>query len=105
MFDLVPSSILDAVYAVEKVGASIREIEAELDALRRRKAEPVSVPPKEPERMLLSQKDSALIASCVDIPELGPEIERAVWQIERSIKASEELGMEKVELEKASKKR
>ena len=37
--------------------------------------------------MLLSKSDGIVIADCLDIPELAPEIERAVWQIERSIKA------------------
>lgn len=54
--------------------------------------------------MLLSQSDATLIAKCLDVPEIGPEVERAVWQVEKYIKAGKELLEEKTELEKANTK-
>lgn len=49
------------------------------------------------EEMLLSQSDSIMIADCLQIPELAPEVERAVWQIEKEIKSRRKLEDEKVE--------
>ena len=108
LFDLAPSSILDTAYAVESSGVSVRDIEKELDGLRKRRdglASPAAAPQQAPERMLLSRKGGALIAQCLGIPELGPEIERAVWQVERAIQAGKELAEEKAELEQANSKR
>ena len=51
-------------------------------------SQPVNIQSRDDtERMLLSKGDSILIADCLDIPELAPEVERAVWQIEKSIEA------------------
>ncbi len=43
------------------------------------------------ECMLLSQSSAAMIAAQLEIPEIQKEIERAVWQVERNIKAQENL--------------
>jgi len=56
------------------------------------------------ERMLLHQSSGELIAEYLEIPELAMEINRAAWQVERSLKAKQELQEEKSELEQATKK-
>ena len=59
-------------------------------------------PPKVPaEQMLLSKADGILIADSLQIPELAPEVERAVWQVEREIKAQNKLDDEKSKLKPA----
>lgn len=50
------------------------------------------------EQMLLSEADGILIADSLKIPELAPEVERAVWQVEREIKARKELDDDKSKL-------
>ncbi len=55
------------------------------------------------EKLLLTQSSGQLIADCVEIPELAAEIQRAVWQVERSLKAQQELRDEKNDLESANK--
>ena len=50
------------------------------------------------EKMLLSEADGILIADSLKIPELAPEVERAVWQVEREIKARKELDDDKSKL-------
>ena len=42
--------------------------------------------------MVLESKDGARIANVLEVPELAPEIERAVWQVEESLKAKEDAG-------------
>lgn len=54
------------------------------------------------EKLLLSKTSGKLIADCADIPELAIEIERAVWQVERSMKAKQELREEKEEMDAAN---
>ena len=55
------------------------------------------------EKLLLSQSSGQLIADYVEIPELAAEIQRAVWQVERSLKAQQDLREEKDDLESANK--
>lgn len=103
--ELAPSSILDTAYAVQKISVSLTNVEKEMQGLRDREAKatsPGGASSQPSEQMLLSGSDGTLISKCLDIPEIGPEVERAVWQVERSIKANEELAEE---LEKANKKR
>lgn len=56
------------------------------------------------EQMLLDQGSGEVIAEHLEIPEMAVEIKRAVWQVERSLKAKQELGEEKDALEQATKK-
>ncbi len=55
------------------------------------------------EKMLLAESSGQLIADYVDVPELAVEIQRAVWQVERSLKAKQEYQEEKKEIEAATK--
>lgn len=55
------------------------------------------------ERILLSKRDGKLIAGILEVPELEAELARAVWQVERSLRAEEELKEEKGEIESATK--
>ena len=48
-----------------------------------------------PEHMLLSKSSGRIIAKRLEIPAVEVEIERAVWQVERAIKAQRELREEK----------
>lgn len=82
-------------------------MERQLERLLRRKPDPdmaATTLQQDHDRMLLSQKDGALMARCAEVPELALEVERAVWQVERSISASKELAEEKAELEQANNK-
>ena len=63
-----------------------------------------SVSDNQKERMLLSKSSGQLFARHLDVPELAIEIERAVWQVERALKAQNELREEKAELDVATKK-
>lgn len=109
LLDTAPTSksfILDTAYAVHKIGISLKGIDRALKGTKVRgttQSGSASTTQHLPEEMLLSKDDGALIASCLEVPELGPEVERAVWQVERSIKAQAELKEEKAELESAKK--
>lgn len=56
------------------------------------------------EQMLLDQSSGELIAEYLQVPEMAAEIKRAVWQVERSLNAKQELGEEKSALERATTK-
>ena len=60
--------------------------------------------PRGSEKLLLSQSSGQLIADYVEIPELAAEIQRAVWQVERSLKAQRDLHEEKNDLDSANKR-
>ena len=55
------------------------------------------------ERMLLSRKNGKLFAETLEVPELEPELARAVWQVEKALSAQEELQEEKREIESATR--
>src|SRR6266536_141068 len=59
---------------------------------------------KEEEIQLLEQTDGKAVAKVLKIPELAAEIERAVRQVELSVKAKEELQGEKQNIESAKEK-
>ena len=58
--------------------------------------------PLQEERMILHKTDGKRIAAALDVPELDVELDRAVWQVEKALKAEKELKEEKVKLDKAS---
>lgn len=45
--------------------------------------------------MVLHESDGKRIAEALKIPELETELDRAVWQVEKALKAKEELQQEK----------
>ena len=104
---MAPSSTLDAAYAVERVGVTVKAIEKELDGLLQ-KPQPSKLTTETeqtPDQMLLLPKDGDLIARSVGIPELGPEVERAVRQVQKSIEARKQLNEKDAELEQAGGKK
>ncbi|KAN0104700.1 Mitochondrial K+-H+ exchange-related domain containing protein [Hyaloscypha variabilis] len=56
----------------------------------------------EEEKMLLHKTDGKRISEALGIPELDVELDRAVWQVEKALKAAKELREEKEELDKVS---
>jgi hypothetical protein len=52
--------------------------------------------------MLLHKSDGKRISEALGIPELDVELDRAVWQVEKALKAERELRKEKQEVEKAN---
>jgi hypothetical protein len=51
------------------------------------------------ETMVLHKSDGKRIAEALEIPELNIELDRAVWQVEKDLKAKKELKEEKKELD------
>ncbi len=82
--------------ALDDLGQEVRRVGSE--------ASSGSVPGDQEEKMLLSKTSGELIADYVEIPELAIEIERAVWQVEKSLQSKQELKEEKEELEAANRK-
>ncbi|KAI4113803.1 MAG: hypothetical protein LQ345_005300 [Seirophora villosa] len=66
-------------------------------------ATPIVKPNVEAERMLLTPSSGRLIADMVDVPELEEHIHRAVKQVEKSLKAKEELHQAKGDLESVNR--
>jgi len=56
------------------------------------------------EEMVLHKSDGKRIAEALDIPELDVELDRAVWQVEKSIQAAKELKEDKRKLDMATSK-
>lgn len=81
---------------------SIETLDKEMDSIRSGSSTK-SVQDGLQERMLLSKSSGQLFAECLDVPELAVEVERAVWQVEKALKAQQELQEEKAELDAATK--
>ena len=79
------------------------ELDKEMGSIRSGSST-TSVPDNQKERMLLSKPSGQLFAGHLDVPELAIEIERAVWQVEKALKAQNELREEKAELDAATRK-
>lgn len=97
MIELAPSYILDKVYAVQRLGASLKELDKEVQNIRTSSSDGSALDESEnlPATMLLSPSDGKLIASCLEVPEMEQEIERAIHQVHGELKAEKELEREK----------
>ena len=82
---------------------SIKELDVEMDSIRSGSNANSTLGDKE-ERMLLSHASGQLFAEHLEIPELAVEVERAVWQVEKALKAQQELREEKEALGAATRK-
>lgn len=92
-----PSPILERLYSE---GAnfkmlSSKSLAAEKDPSRDTSGEP-------DETMILSPGSAGTIAKALDVPELEVELDRAIWQVEKSIKENEEKLEVKASLDKAA---
>jgi hypothetical protein len=52
--------------------------------------------------MVLHKSNGSRIAEALKIPELDIELDRAVWQVEKALKAEKELKEEKKDLDPAN---
>ena len=101
----MPSKMLEIAYAEAKMKEDLRGVRTELSEIASEKSnKPVSKAPKDEEKMLLSESSGQLIADYLEVPELAVEIQRAVWQVDRALKAKQEYQEEKKELGSATKK-
>ena len=82
---------------------SIKELDKETDSIRSRSSVK-SAPDEKEERMLLSKSSGQLFAEYLDVSELAVEIERAVWQVEKVLKAQQDRREEKATLDAATRK-
>ena len=62
-----------------------------------------SIPTVTEEKMLLSKSSGQHFADYLDVPELAVEVERAVWQVEKSLKAQQKLKETRAEHDAATK--
>ncbi|CAD6586784.1 MAG: hypothetical protein ASARMPREDX12_002514 [Alectoria sarmentosa] len=99
---LSPSEFLDMAYMEAAVDMSIGELDKEIDSIRSGSSV-TSIPDEKEERMLLSKSSGQLFAEYLDVPELAVEVERAVWQVEKVLKARQKLRKEKTELDAATR--
>ena len=82
---------------------SIKELDKETDSIRSRSS--VKSPPdEEEERLFLSKSSGQLFAEYLDVSELTVEVERAVWQVEKVLKAQQDRREEKATLDAATRK-
>lgn len=105
MIELAPSSILDKVYAVQGVGASLKEIDKEVENMKTPSGSSSAFDESGnlPATMLLSPSDGRLIADCLEVPEIEQEVERAIHQVEGALKAEKQVEEEKQGLGAAKK--
>jgi hypothetical protein len=85
-----PSQILDELYAQQKPSDADKISSAQS--------------PANEEKMVLRKSDTKPFAEALGIPELHIELERAVWQVEKALRAEKELKEEKTELDSVQAK-
>ena len=109
LIDLKPSSVLDRLYAAglmhpdrarSRAAAPTQDLQ-EIMA----KAIEVQTAGDTQEIMLLEKWNGKLLAEQFDLPEMEVEIERAVEQVEKSIKSQRETAQEKADSERVQNSR
>ena len=99
---IAPSKLLHIAYTKAIMDMKMRELNVGVENVGSNARQDHS-PREVEEELLLSHGSGQLIADYVGIPELEAEIQRAVWQVERSLKAQRDLREEKIDLESANK--
>ena len=87
-----PSKLLDELYATGKRSSDAGSLSSSTESLDS----------KQEEKMVLHKSDGKRISEALGIPELDIELDRAVWQVEKALKADMELKDEKKNLDQAS---
>ena len=83
LFIFKPSSILESIYSANR--QSLPRVTNPTTTPNREGAEPQDGE-GDRERLLLSQDGCKAITQALDLPQLGVELERAIWQVEGAIK-------------------
>lgn len=95
--------MLRLAYVESAMEKSLQDLEKETEDLGSGSSSDVVTEGRK-EKLLLSKASGEIIADYLEIPELAMEIERAVWQVENSLKAKWELSEERKQLDAANKK-
>lgn len=105
LLSLTTFPTLDLTYSTCGLDASLKQFDQEAEKTLGEPIDttPIVKPNVEAERMLLTPSSGRLIADMVDVPELEEHIHRAVKQVEKSLKAKEELHQEKEELDSVNR--
>lgn len=98
-----PSRMLGIAYGAANMDTQLRDLRMLVNDIGSRPSGESLSKVKE-EKMLLNGSSAQLIADYLMVPEVAVEIKRAVWQVERSLKAKQEYREEKQEIESATKK-
>lgn len=94
LITLKPSRILDELYATGKRSFN----PSPESANEKGSTDPTSVE----EKLVLHKSDGKRIAEALQMPELDMELDRAVWQVEKALKAEKDLKEEKQRLDSAN---
>ena len=92
------SKILDEIYALQRLDRSLKTLKVEYEAIQSpTESEGTSFgSAQDPgETMLLSPSSGRLIADCLEAPDIEQEVERAIHQVEASLRTERELEEEK----------
>lgn len=101
------SQALDEIYAFQKLDRSLKTLKAEYGAIQSpTESEGTSSGSSEnpSETMLLSPSSGRLIADCLGAPDIEQEVERAIHQVEASLRAERELEEEKRAIQSSTTK-
>lgn len=101
------SPVLDALYAIAAIDVNTDRIRKDVESLQSRQKQ-IAVSSSNDddggqERILLSQRNGKLFADVLEVPELEAELGRAVWQVDKTLRAEKELQEEKSEIESATR--
>lgn len=92
-------------HRMKKIDADVKALRSPSDAATKVAEEEVELESfGGDERMLLSSSSGQTIAEWSNVPEVHADIDRAVWQVQKSIRAKRELAEEKSELDSVNQK-
>lgn len=94
-----PSSLLESLYGSGASGLALnsKSLAKENDPTR-------DTTEEQEEAMILTAESAKTVAQSLEIPELEVELDRAIWQVEESMKKNEEIKEQKHNLEQAEAK-
>jgi hypothetical protein len=101
LVNLSPSKILDEIYTLQRLDMRLKALKSEYTTIQSQ-AQTETTSPENPEtqsdnpypqlpaeQMLLSPSSGRLIAECLKVPDIEQEVERAIHQVEASLKVKQ----------------
>ena len=83
----------------------MKELDSEIEKVLEEPAKATSEPDAKNniEKMLLTPSNGRLVSELMDVPELDEQVQRAVKQVEKALRAEKELQEEKQDLDNINK--
>ena len=85
-----PTTLLDLIYSLSREELAIERTKAEIEAIMTKSKYFMKLSTDGREETVMTKSQGRILAQCLEMPELGPEVDRAVVQVKKTIDKDQE---------------